>query len=421
MSTKSRFIACCWVSMASACNLAARTTLDPTSDAQQEREKKFIRKVEKNLKKDETANQRKDAPAAPTPQKAQGAITAETQKNLNKDPIRVNPSLKENPSIAVGEAQVQHHDTQVLSREHSSTVLQTRTIKHTQNDGVSSLPPQSTPRQKREFSGFFCGLSGSMNHMYADGAIYSCSRPPIGQKVGNLLYEKIFYGSYAYNENTWLVSGQAFVGYDAVLAGKMRLGLEVQGGRGWRSYEIASNGVFGNVNEKLSDRSMDLSLVEHSEDFTSLQVEDKGDVDFTYTRPTIRTPFHLSVLPRFGYLLSPSTLIYAKVGVLYENVIIDDNPETREVGIQRSPKAAKDTIYDKSKPTWLGGFGVETLVTKQFFLRMEYSCSGGSDVSMDKHDLRDLTDSKNTDRQLEDMQLKSRRSYRYGVGAGYRF
>lgn len=384
MSTKSRFIACCWVSMASACNLAARTTLDPTSDAQQEREEKFIRKVEKNLKKDEMANQRKDAPAAPTPQKAQGAITAGTQKNLNKDPIRVNPSLKENPSIAVGEAQVQHHE------------------------------------QKREFSGFFCGLSGSMNHMYADGAIYSCSRPPIGNRV-QFPYENVFYGSYAYNENTWLFSGQAFAGFDAVLADKMRLGLEVQGGRGWRSYEIASNGVFGNVRDDLSDRSMDLSLDKHSGDFTSQHVEDNGDVDFAYTRPTIRTPFHLSVLPRFGYLLSPSTLIYAKVGVLYENVIIDDNPETREVGIQRSPKAAKDTIYDKSKPTWLGGFGVETLVTKQFFLRMEYSCSGGSDVSMDKHDLRDLTDSKNTDRQLEDMQLKSRRSYRYGVGAGYRF
>lgn len=418
MSAERWCVACCLVGIANACNLAARTTLDPTSDAQQEREEKFIRKVEQNLQKASSTPQQKEVSAVPTPQ---DATTAETQKNPNNDPILARTSFKKNPSIDVDEAQVQHHDPQVLSRGHSSTVLQTRTIKHTQNDGMSSPLPQSTPQQKREFSGFFCGLSGSMNHMYADGAIYSCSRPPIGQKVGNLLYEKIFYGSYAYNENTWLVSGQAFVGYDAVLAGKMRLGLEIQGGRGWRSYEIASNGVFANVSEKAKDQSMDLSLDKLSGDFTSQHVEDNGDVDFAYTRPTIRTPFHLSVLPRFGYLLSPSTLIYAKVGVLYESVIIDDNPETREVGIQRSPKAAKDTIYDKSKPTWLGGFGVETLVTKQFFLRMEYSCSGGSDVSMDKHDLRDLTDSKNTDRQLEDMQLKSRRSYRYGVGAGYRF
>lgn len=313
---------------------------------------------------------------------------------------------------------------------------------------TSSTASQHT---KLPFSGFYAGIGGAIGHLYVKGDLYSRTYRTVNplkyENNGNtsniqntnpdsdpnknieflesfknltspelLARNSIFYGSYAENENTWLASGHIFVGFDAAIMKHLRLGIEVQGARGWRAMRMSANGAYGCRSQEATEQNPE-TYPSHFK-YKTKYVE---DVLFGYTRQRIKTPYSFSLTPRIGVPLSAGTLLYAKVGVKCEKYKIEDTAEedVEELSGRKHPKESDDVIYDKAKPSFVGGIGLEALVTKQVFLRLEGTCSGGAKINLDKDDLKiETTD---TDRALESLDIESMRNFSFGLGAGMRF
>ena len=374
-------------------NLSAMSRLvDPTSDAANKEEERFIASIEKRLKQPTNSS--------PTSSPAQATVAAA------KTPT---------PQRAFVATSVSQPSEEVSS---------------------CSTPKTQEPSKKSGFSGFFCGLGGGMNHLYSKAELYSIAWAQLGDRVPTTSnsFQYIGNGSFAYNNNTWLVQGQAFIGYDIPFQKWLRLGLEIQGGRGWRSFEIASCGVFAyptecTVNGTEYDAERELNFGSTTvpnnvkNGLTEIVIPEGEDIAYAYTRPTVQLPYNWSLLPRLGVLVSPSTFLYAKFGLKFENMTITDHPETIDVGCQYYPKKTADKIYDKTKATWIGGLGVETNITQKIFLRIEYYCSGGQKVNLEEGQIpKNSKQSATADnRQLDMLKLSEVKNFQFGLGAGLRF
>lgn len=270
------------------------------------------------------------------------------------------------------------------------------------------------------FSGFYVGFAGGLGHLYTEGSLYSKSYKPVKEKESDnklILYDQmktVFYGSYSENENTWLAEGSVFAGFDQAVFKHLRVGIEIQGAYGGRSVRVASNGVY-------ACRSKNQIAQEKYTDKINLDGRTGiDDVIFGYTRPKLRTPYSFTVTPRIGVPLFSGTLLYTKFGIKYENYEIKDTAEENieASSYQKNGKATDDVIYDKTRPSFVGGIGLEALVTKGIFLRLEGACSGGPDIHLEKSELIKTDDS---DRALEDLEIKKMRNFYLGLGAGMRF
>lgn len=353
---------------------SGKCIFDPTSEAALKKEEKFFKKVEKKLCKGE---------------------------KKEKDPLSYS-SLQEN--------QPNSHKPLILNKQKDQhNKHEKKSLKLVQTKG------KNPKKQKVVFSGFYGGLGGSINHLYVDAELSGIAHKPImpitNQK--NMLKESeiksIFYGSYSYNKDMWLISGQAFLGYDIPIAKIMRLGLEIQGAIGWRDKEITSNGVYGNRTENFKGPKI-----------FSFEGKSTDEVDFSYLRQTIHTPYCISILPRIGIALSKGAFLYTKVGLKYENYEVTDHPETIDVKTQHDPKTSADIIFNENKASFMGGIGLEALVTKQMFFRMECLCSGGPNFLLEAKEIKNPSE-KSENRQLEQLQVKSMRNFSFGFGAGIRF
>lgn len=284
---------------------------------------------------------------------------------------------------------------------------------------ASSIQPKESERPA--FSGFYVGIAGGLGHLYASGSLYSESNMLIAEtNLDNSNYrnhcnqlKSVYYGSYAENENTWLAEGSVFAGFDAAVFKRLRVGVEIQGAYGGRFMRFASNGVYGcrAKGEKIQEAfTNSISLGGRT---------DIEDVIFGYTRPKIRIPYSFTVTPRIGFPLFSGALLYTKFGIKYENYEITDTMEEdiEPTSYQKSGKKANDVIYDRTRPSLIGGIGLEALITKGIFLRLEGACSGGPDIHLDKSELK--PDS--ADRTMEDLDITKMRNFYLGLGAGMRF
>jgi opacity protein-like surface antigen len=222
----------------------------------------------------------------------------------------------------------------------------------------------------------------------------------------------IFYGSYAYNRNTWLANYGAFLGYRLHVSPKVLIGLELQGEFGNRNVEISSNGVYAvRGKEAIANHGYPETFNDEGNEVT--------ESDFGYTRPTLAIPYHLSFLPRVGVAL-PNALIYTVFGVRYGLWEVTDNPETVDVITTYGVKKSADVIHSRNEMSIIGGLGIEALVTKQIFFRLECLYSNGPSIKKDADTLQS-TEAVNSDRKLESIDIKSVRYLSIGLGAGVRF
>ena len=266
------------------------------------------------------------------------------------------------------------------------------------------------------FSGFYAGLGGRLNNVYTESDLWSLShRAVLPVKKATIKASEvmtIYYGSYAYDRKKITADGFAFLGYDLPLTNKLRFGVEIQGGVGCRGTEITSNGVF-------AERGTEPLADGYSKTF-----DDNGNIveekNFGYTRQTIETPYHISLLPRVGFTLSNNAFLYTMLGMKYGLWEVTDHPETIEVVTTYDVKTNKDVIYSTNSMSVVGGIGIEALITKQAFLRLECLYSNGPNFSKDKESLQS-SDEINTNRQLEYIDTKSVRNLSIGFGAGWRF
>jgi opacity protein-like surface antigen len=144
------------------------------------------------------------------------------------------------------------------------------------------------------------------------------------------------------------------------------------------------------------------------------------EIDFAYTRTTIKLPYQYSVLLRMGIVLPGGVLLYSKVGVRFENVEIWDHPETIDVGFQQYPKTVKDKIFDKKKNFFVASVGIEAPFFKKMFLRLEFSYAGNPQLRLDKNNCPAEL-SKISQRQTEFLELKSMRKFSFLFGTSVRF
>lgn len=386
---------------------------DPTSEAADQEEERFIASIEKRL-----LQKRTTASAPKTQSVPARAQTVSDMKNSG-----ASSCIKTSSG-----GQASELTPSSLPGGSASSV-----VKNSQQEAVSHVETK-TFRQKAPFTGFFCGLSGSMNHVYSKSELYSLGWQQLGERInrsgegwGPNAFFNIHNGSFAYNNNTWLFQGQAFIGYDFALHPWIRVGIEFQGGIGWRSYEVASCGVFACKDETLEDQTLNLSSSFVSDTvkkgLTELVIPGDSEINYAYIRPTIQAPYSWSLLPRFGVPLSSSTLLYAKVGVKFENMTVTDHPETIDIQVQYYPKQTADRVYDKTKATWIGGLGLEANVSRKMFLRLEYYCYGGPHINLTSQDLKESKENSATsdNRQLDYLDVKNMKNFQLGLGAGLRF
>ncbi|GHS93207.1 hypothetical protein AGMMS49949_06230 [Alphaproteobacteria bacterium] len=274
-------------------------------------------------------------------------------------------------------------------------------------EGIPVRKEEDSSKGRKSFAGFYGGLGGSINNVYAESELWSRSFSPIYRppSIGGV-DPNVYYGSYAYNNNTWLLSGQAFVGYDFPITRLFRFGLELQCAMSWREAEISSNGIYASKKQGVSPKEFT---------FGGQQTE---EVDFGYTRPTLKFPFHVSFLPRMGITLLGGTLLYTKLGLRYESIGVWDHPETIDVGTQKNPaKKQEDKVFDSYKAFFVGGIGLETKTSRRGFIRLECLYAGNPKITLDRSDLK----VENSDRQTENLQIKSIKNFSFSFGTGIRF
>lgn len=306
------------------------------------------------------------------------------------------------------------------------------------------IMPQK-PTKKSEilpFSGLYSGISAGVSHVYPKADLWSIKHSPIipviptqsnsqvqmsdppeviteavSNSLGTLGKSQIctiYYGTYAYNSSKWLIDGQAFLGYDIPVARLVRIGLEVQGMYHWREVEVSSNGLYAERKNGSTDSKGNILPLTFNFNNRSL-----SEVDLAYTRPTLRIPYAVAILPRVGVIMH-DTMLYTKLGMMYGPVKVTDNPETIEPSDTGLQKAAKDVVLKKSRASVLGGIGMETRVLKKLFIRMECMYAHLPSLKLEKNDLHEHSTA-DTNRQLEYLDVKSIKNFSMGFGAGVRF
>jgi opacity protein-like surface antigen len=353
-----------------------------------------------------------------------GAVGAEAKVSL--DPISKKGLQKEDKFLKNVEKRVKATSDNGHAPSTNSATVKSQEIPHEASFSsdksavseaggiaVKTAPPQN----QQNSSGFYCGISFAMENVYHETDLWSISHQAKKPGDNNALLKQsevrtIYYGSYAYNRNTWLADYGAFLGYSLHISSRVLLGLELQGKIGRRSVEIASNGVYAQRGGEA------ISTLGYSATF-----RDSGyyvsEVDFGYTRPTLAIPYNFSLLPRFGIVL-PSALVYTVLGVRYGLWEVTDNPETIDVVTTYDVKKGADVIHSKNEVSIIGGVGIEALVTKQIFLRFECLYSNGPSIKKEASELQSDAEV-NANRQLEALDIKSMRCLSIGLGAGWRF
>jgi opacity protein-like surface antigen len=271
--------------------------------------------------------------------------------------------------------------------------------------------PNKESAGRGPYTGFYGGIGGGTGHLYPTAELYSHRHSPILPPAsGGILnisgikdIQETFYGSYAYNNNSYVIHGDLFLGYDFPI-GKFRIGLELQGGIGGKSSEISSNGVYA---EKKKNPTNDTII------FGGQGVP---EVDFAYTKQTLQIPYAISVLPKLGISFLSGSMLYTKVGLRYENLEIKDHPETIDVLTQKDPKTTVDTIFKENKASLVLGGGLETSVTNRAFIRLECLFSKGFDLEKDFEEDHSTTNL----RQLEHINI-SLKHFSITAGLGFRF
>jgi opacity protein-like surface antigen len=370
----------------------------PTSEKALKKEEKFLLKIAKKIHAEDEEGSKKIKSQQEQNEKK------EVVKNKSKELVNVSNEQELTTTEQVNLKRVVKEAPKI---HNSDTEFNTK-----QNKATKTID-----ESKQVFSGFYGGIDGNIVHNYPKAELWSktySSTVPDG--TNNAAYiqridamNSMFYGSYAYNNNTWTASGKIFAGYDISILKRFRIGIELQGIKGWRETEITSSGVY-------CARSRDAVANGMTKQFTfNGQLTD--EVDFAYVRQTIKTPYAMSLYPKFGVTLSKGVLFYTKIGIKYENIKITDCTETIDVLVQKLPKKESDVIFCQNKPAFVAGIGLEATISTQTFLRMECLCSGTSGFVLDSNDLNTMT----TDRTLEAIKIESSRNFSFGFGAGIRF
>lgn len=372
---------------------------DPTSDKALEQEQVFLDEIERNaFAEHKDLSDTSTRPTVPT-------------VNLENNP----PKEKAIYSDNIAKLEKIQKNVQPLKKSIS---------KHYATPKRPKAQKTKKIKYKEAFAGCYGGILGGTSHRYAEAELYSLSYRPIMPCVTKLIdnseINTIFYRSYSYNNNSYLLNGALFLGYDFQITKLLRFGFELQGGMEWRKMELSSNGISaervngakifkGSSNERILPKT-----------FTH---ENKTweEYDFGYTRQTIQMPYNFSLIPRLGIAISGNSLFYTKLGMAYGPVEITDHPETIDHLVTEKSKEEQDTIYKNARPSVIGGIGFETAVTKQLFLRMECLYSPGPSIKLGKDVLQDSENPVNKNRQLEDIDIKSIKNFSIGLGAGVRF
>ncbi|MDR0625117.1 MAG: hypothetical protein LBF72_01560 [Holosporales bacterium] len=257
------------------------------------------------------------------------------------------------------------------------------------------------------------GVSVGTTHMYTTSNLYSM--PHRSKGTSRVELALIYYGSYAYNRNSWLVDGAVFLGYDFMVLRRFRLGVEVRGGFGKGESEISSNGVFAEVGK-------DPIAKGYPPTFHEINGVEVSESNFGYCRQTIGRPYYVSLSPRLGFVLLGNAVLYVFGEMRYGLTRIVDHPETIEVIGSPNIKEWKDTIYNKSSMIPSGGCGIEAPVFSNMFMRFECSYSPQkTDVDLGKDVLQDTNNQDNKNRQLESLGITSINCFSFSVSAGIRF
>lgn len=378
---------------------------DPTSKQAQELEERFLLNVEKHL------HEKNRHPGC-------GACESNAKKVVSHPPVTIQPSLQPQPRTSL-------NTIKPIPIAAATTATPRQTVPVCQKNVEVQAKPQKSPK-KEPFTGFYCALGGGLDCLYTKAAIDSYARPSLGSRMKDTIRADVYYGSYEYNNDTWLTHAQAFVGYDWALTKWIRLGIEIEGGLGWRSHEINSCGVYGYKYEGKTDRTMnfDASPAWSKDGLTRTNVGDGEEVDFAYMRATMKAPYHWSLLPKVGIPLSSFAIFYTKFGFLYENFRITDHPESIDIQVQNYSKKTADEVYNDSKFSWMGSIGLEAKLSDSWFLRMECSCSSGPQIALNKQNAFpqvEKEDKEADNRQTENLKITSIKKFSLGLGAGFRF
>ncbi|MDR0631088.1 MAG: hypothetical protein LBF66_00755 [Holosporales bacterium] len=417
------------------CGYAEKAILFPTSPEALKKEDKFLRKLELRAfgeqqsnkdKRDETEGQGerasdtgRRAALSPPSEPPKHVLTA--KKVIENRAVTVTVShddieASNAPPLQAGvDYSVNVGRPPVISSP-SSQPSPAKGVSTQKPKNISERAPTTEPKIKRVFVGFYCGTDGSITSVYPKAEMWSKRYAPVFPDFTDGLGEgpkfkeiaSIFYGSYAYNNNSVLVKGKLFAGYDLSISNVLRLGIEIQGGLGWRECEVTSSGVYAQRSELAAT------------DTIRFKSQDAKEIDFAYIRQTIGYPYVWSLLQKFGVTLSKGALLYTKLGFSYENLKITDHPEKIDVVTQNFPKKEADVIFKASKPTFVAGVGLEATLRNHSFFRMELSVSKGPTIDLQKDNLLDANNSKNADRTLERFKV-SASSLSLGLGGGFRF
>lgn len=371
---------------------------DPTSDKALEQEQVFLDEIERNaFAEHKDLSDTSTRPTVPT-------------VNLENNP----PKEKAIYSDNIAKLEEIQKNVQPLKKSIS---------KHYATPKRPKAQKTKKIKYKEAFAGCYGGILGGTSHRYAETSLWTITHRPIMPKSNSEFGDSftkseistIYYGSYSYNNNSYLINGALFLGYDFRMTKLFRVGIEFRGEMEWRTMEICSNGAHG---KRANNMRKDGTLL--PETFTYEGKLCTG-VNFAYVRQTMQMPYNFSFIPRIGVTVSENSLIYTKLGVIYGPVEIVDHPETIKPSITETSKKEQDMIYKNARPSVIGGIGFETAVTKQLFLRMECLYSQGPGIKLDKEYLIDEKNSANKNRQLKNFNIKSIKNFSIGLGAGVRF
>lgn len=247
--------------------VCAFAQFDPLSQNALEDEELFFHDIENDLKKSEKSSsptmvnlsspEQKKPPVTMPPPPTESAVVKKLEDKKTTSPY---PNEKEPHPVKCEKTK---KDKKAVKNTPIKDLLEALSAKekknaHTHNKELIQASASSHKMKvpyketKEPFCGAYFGFSGSVVHPYVEAELWSKKyRPIIPQEHLNLSrflvpseVDTIYYGSYAYNNNTWLLNGAVFGGYDVPIAKILRFGIEIQGGATWHEMEITANGVY---------------------------------------------------------------------------------------------------------------------------------------------------------------------------------
>jgi hypothetical protein len=296
-----------------------------------------------------------------------------------------------------------------MAKEHAGSKTTEKAISADGDLDVAGTTVVRAPQRKQNW--FYCGVSLGLAHLYPKTASYTKGHIAKGTTRE---HKVIYYGSYAYNRDSFLVDSGIFCGYCATVLRKILLGAELRGGVSFRESEISSNGVFSEVGKDPIEQGW-------PETFTDHNGEAVKEADFSYSRQTLRQSRFVTLLPRIGAALSESTSVYALLGIKYGWWQITDHPEEIEVITTYNAKEHKDVIYSGGCVSYIGGICLETSLFERGLLRFECLYSPGPKLEIERQTLQEEYDTADVNRQLESLKINSIKHISFGVSVGVKF